>query len=807
MSTPAHGALPKVVPLTARGEENGPGPGVRVFGACRDLLLDALVALMRELATAIAEELFALADATRDRDQQVRCLSLRTTVERDWERLVGEFRREALAQVARELDPEQSADHHRALAVPSLEGLTLLDDDDLAQNIVIRELAAMLSEVCAEELYTLERRIAALLGTDEPASRGNPLAPPMLCQALGEACRLIVADGETRLLLMRRLQGHLRTALPAIYQKANGYLIERGVLPDLKRTYRRENSGTRAPAAYAANVAAAPGGADWSASLPASGATGNEALAGAGPLSAPAPDDTRPTIGGDGATLARVQAILTGLQRQARLRSARQANELPAAVTSTQTLAAEARIAPLEIDPRLFATLDELQHAAPDTADGPLTNRVRALRESPSARAAGGLEAVTIDIIAMLFDFIFDDAQIPVAVKALVSRLQIPVLKVAMLDPGFFADRQHPARRFLGGISGVSIRWGEMVDENDPFFQKLAQLIETIQNEFEDDVAVFGTALAELEAFVASRQGEDEDTALTAANVVHLGEAQASAWRRSQQRVQAYCLEACPPEFVAAFLAEHWVAVLQAAALADDAAGWQNAERAMRELAWSVTPKKSSDERLALITRLPELLAQLKRGLVGINMRTEQSVAFFDALLPYHAAALKGDGTLLAAAATPPATSPAATGQAGAPGGTGSPGGEANGEGDLLITRSVDDGIEVEEIMLVGAAPVSRPDDQEIVRRVGELKRGDWVEFVAEDTDGTPGAAHRERVNWISPQRGILLFSNHQSAKAISITPDALARQIRDGRARLVAPHALFEQALNGALESTHVLG
>ena len=74
---------------------------------------------------------------------------------------------------------------------------------------------------------------------------------------------------------------------------------------------------------------------------------------------------------------------------------------------------------------------------------------------------------MTLDIVAMLFDFIFDDAHVPLAIKALLSRLQIPVLKVAMLNPGFFADRQHPTRRFLGGIAGVAIRWGDEVDEKD----------------------------------------------------------------------------------------------------------------------------------------------------------------------------------------------------------------------------------------------------------------------------------------------------------------------------------------------------
>ena len=118
-------------------------------------------------------------------------------------------------------------------------------------------------------------------------------------------------------------------------------------------------------------------------------------------------------------------------------------------------------------------------------------------------------------------------------------------------------------------------------------------------------------------------------------------------------------------------------------------------------------------------------------------------------------------------------------------------------EGDLLVTRSIDNGVEVEEVILVGASPVWRADDREISRQVSDLRRGDWVEFRDEE-----GNTNRERLNWISPQRGILLFSNHRSAKAISITPDALARQIRNGKALIVEEDVIFDRALNGALES-----
>ncbi|MBI1906743.1 MAG: DUF1631 family protein, partial [Rhodocyclales bacterium] len=71
------------------------------------------------------------------------------------------------------------------------------------------------------------------------------------------------------------------------------------------------------------------------------------------------------------------------------------------------------------------------------------------------------------------------------------------------------------------------------------------------------------------------------------------------------------------------------------------------------------------------------------------------------------------------------------------------------------------------------------------------------VDFV--DADGNVA---RERLNWISPQKGILVFSNHRAAKAISISPEALARQVRDGAARVVAETSVFGKAIDGVMQS-----
>jgi len=768
MSNPSSN-VSRVVSLNGLGRNRS--PGLRVLNECRDLLVEGLCKWLRDVAPAVSEELFVLLDSTRDRAQQTRYLDLRVDIEKGWQHFVETFRRDLSAEAERCQDEAFGNDEKNgpALEIPDFEGLQLLDDDDLSQHIVIREFSARLEETCDEELYTLNRRVAALLGREEqPDASGNPLAPAVICRALSDSCTSIGSDPESRLILLRRLERHLHASLSGIYQRINGYLVERGILPDLKRTFHR-SSGVNREAAVPENAPAA-----------------------ATPSS---PDGAAPPLNEN--------SILDALQRLALARSAQnpgslsgqlnaqsvgmQAAPMPSGGNASQTPAA---VDSAVISQLLLNSLNNLQHTVPGSGEEVIVNQIRLVRDSDNAKQATGLESVTMDIVATLFDIIFDDARIPLAVKALLSRLQIPVLKVAMLNPGFFADRQHPTRRFLGCVSGIAIRWGDSVDESDPFYGKLAGLVERIQAEFEQDIGIFGTALDELEAFVKAREEEETDTALVAANTVIRHEIDADAWERSHQAVRSFLRDAPQPPPVEHFLDEHWTAVLRKIAVSESDTAetdWRMACDVMKDLAWSIIPKKAPDDRLKLVGLLPRLLASLNKGLDSIAITAGERNAFFDALVKHHSAALKGESP------GPAPEAPQQTAQEAQVAPTITP----PGEGDLLVTRSIDNGVHVEEIILVGAPPAWKDDDRDIARQVDDLKRGTWVQFIDEE-----GHVSRERLNWISPQRGILLFSNHRSSKAISITPEALVRQIRDGRAALVQEEALFERALSGALES-----
>lgn len=77
------------------------------------------------------------------------------------------------------------------------------------------------------------------------------------------------------------------------------------------------------------------------------------------------------------------------------------------------------------------------------------------------------------------------------------------------------------------------------------------------------------------------------------------------------------------------------------------------------------------------------------------------------------------------------------------------------------------------------------------------LGRGTWVEFAAADG----AAATRARLTWISPNKGVYLFTNPFAADAaLSISPEALAEQLRTGAAKIIDDGSLVDRAVSSIL-------
>jgi len=133
-----------------------------------------------------------------------------------------------------------------------------------------------------------------------------------------------------------------------------------------------------------------------------------------------------------------------------------------------------------------------------DPAEGNVLHKVQSIL-SPKMTPA---DVAATDVLASIFDRIFDDADLPVSVKALLGRLQIPALKVAVRDPETFKSASHPLRLLIDRIAALGKEKGTTLSENDAFYKLLAQTVQSVQAENATEAGVLEGALIKLNTSV-----------------------------------------------------------------------------------------------------------------------------------------------------------------------------------------------------------------------------------------------------------------------------------------------------------------
>jgi hypothetical protein len=111
----------------------------------------------------------------------------------------------------------------------------------------------------------------------------------------------------------------------------------------------------------------------------------------------------------------------------------------------------------------------------------------------------------TIDFIELIFDAIIDDNDISDTIKALLLRLQIPIIKASMSDQEFFIYDDHPARVLLDSIAEVGVG---ISDHSDEMYQHLDKIVTTILSEYDLTTKTFQTALDNLNNYVEEQDNK-----------------------------------------------------------------------------------------------------------------------------------------------------------------------------------------------------------------------------------------------------------------------------------------------------------
>ena len=104
-------------------------------------------------------------------------------------------------------------------------------------------------------------------------------------------------------------------------------------------------------------------------------------------------------------------------------------------------------------------------------------------------------EEKVIDFVSNIFQVILEDDSLCDAMKALLARLQISTIKLALIDFTFFQNSKHPARQLLNKLTSIGV---SVSGKEEELFKKLKLIIKNITDNFETDVKVFDHALHDI---------------------------------------------------------------------------------------------------------------------------------------------------------------------------------------------------------------------------------------------------------------------------------------------------------------------
>jgi hypothetical protein len=717
-----------------------------MLAGCRELARQRMVGALSGMLDRIEDDLFELAEKSVDRETQNLYLDARAQAREKRALIEATFGRHFVDFFNKKARGE--VDKPAETSAPG--ELSLVGDEDLEEAIAVREMSRKLGESCEGELVALSQRMGYLLEKPELEVDANPVSPATICAALKDACDQIEAGFKVRMTLMRQFEHYASEELHNIYHDLNSHLVERRVLPEIKPGIRRAPSQPRRPKS-------------------------------ASPAAVPAPAAPR----SEGDILGALAELLNG-GAPAGAAAGMNAAGVGAAAPAWPTAPGAPQSAPTV--PSSFVTELTRMHreveprgaaAAQGIPEEALMNVVRRIKAAPQSASLGTVDAMTIDIVAMLFDYIFEDRQIPASVKALLGRLQIPLLKVALIDRSFFSSKAHPARRLLDLLAESSIGLADAGDRQEAALKMIEEVVDKVLEEFETDVALFESLVARVEAFIEAQKRAENDIVERSAKLIEERErdeiARVVAAQEIARRLEA---RAWVPAPVREMLEYAWVGALASAQRSEGegSPAWHALLRTMEDLLWSVEPKSSADDRKRLITILPGMLRDLGMGMERGEYPQDRRMMFLGELVDCHAQAVKAGLRGLAALPESRPETP---------------------KKDASIERAVIPAgdVQVEEIRLrasPGSAQV-----RNVFTRTGvwtNLKRGTWVEFIVQE--GAP--ATRARLTWISPNKGVYLFTNPYSAKsAVSISPEALAEQMRLGEARVIDDAPLVERAVD----------
>ncbi len=467
------------------------------------------------------------------------------------------------------------------------------------------------------------------------------------------------------------------------------------------------------------------------------------------------------------------------------------------------------------ISPKLMQSVRELLDTplsaeAMRNGDDGIRNLIMERREALAAVTEDISEQMTIDVVAMLFEFILRDTDVPSETRAQLGRLQFLVLKVALRDIEFFTHQSHPARMLVNRVGSLAHALKQVDPNGQNLNEEVCRIVEVLLADDDGDVKLFGDMVDELDRFVAGQLRSAREEIELAAQAMDSIESRTLKFARITAAIADSLSFLKVDANLQRLLVDTWANVVEIVQRHQP----ENARRFRQlvpELVWSVAPKVDKADRSLLISMLPPMLRTLREGMNLLNWdqpRQDQELAW---LVENHTYALRSAPV---ASTVPPLSMIRERFKSFVEQGEEAP---LEGDDTVADTRRVNSLLLLDagrefgtELNVIDDILAADPDVAETAaERAQTTEQGEVEDEIIKrlragvrimlQLVGEPRPAH---LTWVSPTATTLMLNFDNTDKAFVVSLRMFLRLLASDRASFAEGEPLFERAVRKLLES-----
>jgi len=588
---------PKVVSLASASRKKSPLPPI--LHTVRQHAKKQLADLFESLFNNIDDSLFEMADRSRsDSDQHLYFESMRE-LRLQRTNIAKTFIQEVhhgFELIFDEQQPEENGKFESTAA----DDISMVANDDLEISVAVAGIVSKVTSQHSLLVMQLTKRVDHLAKKQTITERMNPLGPERLSHAFVTSLECAEIDIKVRIILLKLFERFVMEHLASVYTEANQLLAEAGVLTDLKKVMRAGREPHRPTADSHAD--------DRNEFHPGSTGAGADHGVGSSHLG--------------GASFGVIQELLAATRNAVPGGGRRGAGPSSTGRRVSALSTADVLAALSDAQSELTAPIDIESIPAVLDLRELVIGGVSAGTDDKESRLSQAEDDV-VNFVGMLFDYILNDRNLAIPMKALIGRLQLPIVKLAIMDRTFFQRSGHPARQLLNELSSAGIGWSNAQElKRDALYNKIESIVLRLMNGFKNDASIFEELTRDLRAFVGNdakkREQVEQRVKDNEKGRARTIKAKLTVQKLINQKASGMRL----PAEIGRFVSDTWSKVLVYACVTDGerSPAWQRQSQTLDDLLWCLQPLDDLQDIEQRDSKLPELLENLKLGMSEIQL-------------------------------------------------------------------------------------------------------------------------------------------------------------------------------------------